>query len=96
MMKQSKLYKKMLGFNDHRVTYKMFYRECAEALKQFQNIHIGERCFIVGNGPSLRCEDLDMLKQEITFGSNYIYKIFNKTDWRPTYYFNSDNMVLKK
>ena len=45
-----------------------------------------DRCFIIGNGPSLRIDDLNMLQDEITFAANSIYGIYDKTNWRPTYY----------
>lgn len=61
-------------------------------LEKFQNIHKGKRCFIVANGPSLRMDDLDLLKQhgEICMGVNGIFKAFNMTEWRPDYYFICD------
>ncbi|MEH7401756.1 6-hydroxymethylpterin diphosphokinase MptE-like protein [Gottfriedia acidiceleris] len=55
-------------------------------LKQFKNIHKGERCFIVATGPSLLNSDLEKLKNEITFSMNSIFLAFEETDWRPTYY----------
>ncbi len=68
------------------------YREKILALK---DSHKGERCFIIGNGPSLTPADLTMLKDEYTFAANRIYHIFNKTSWRPTYYFCQDEVVFK-
>ena len=67
-------------------------------LKKFKNIHQGERCFIIGNGPSLRAEDLDTLMKnnEVTFGMNRIYKIFSETEWRPTYYCCEDVLIIKE
>ena len=61
-------------------------------LKKFKDIHKGERCFVVGNGPSLSVEDLEKIhtSNEISFAANKIYKIFDKTNWRPTYYGVSD------
>jgi hypothetical protein len=56
----------------------------------------GKRCFIIGNGPSLNPEDLEKLKGEITFASNKIYKIFNQTTWRPTFYMVVDSVVLEE
>ncbi|MDO4276030.1 MAG: DUF115 domain-containing protein [Eubacteriales bacterium] len=53
----------------------------------------GQRCFVLGNGPSLTSEDLDKLKSEITFASNRIYKIFHETEWRPTYFVMFDEGV---
>ncbi len=55
--------------------------------------HKGERCFVIGNGPSLTAEDLELLKGEITFAANRIYTLFDRTDWRPTYYFCVDYML---
>ena len=63
-------------------------------MKNLKDIHKGERCFIIGNGPSLTPEDLDMLKEEITFSTNRIYKILDKTAWRPYYYCVSDNKIM--
>ena len=64
-------------------------------LKTLKGIHAGERCFVIGNGPSLRAEDLDKLKNEYTFAANRIFKIFEHTDWRPTYYLSTDQLVLR-
>lgn len=63
---------------------------------KFKNKYKGERCFIIGNGPSLNPEDLERLKDEFTFASNKIYKIFNKTTWRPTFYMVVDPIVLEE
>ena len=38
----------------------------------------GDRCVIIGNGPSLRSMDLSSLKDEVTFGMNRIYLLFDK------------------
>ncbi|MGN1134038.1 MAG: 6-hydroxymethylpterin diphosphokinase MptE-like protein, partial [Oscillospiraceae bacterium] len=58
--------------------------------------HKGQRCFIVATGPSLTLSDLDMLKGEITFGMNSICRIYDKTEWRPTYYGIQDIFVYPK
>lgn len=59
-------------------------------IKKYHNIHVGERCFIVSTGPSLRAEDIEKLKGEYTFSMNSIVKLFDKTVWRPTYYVIQD------
>ena len=69
------------------------YSKSVRYLKSVKDIHKGERCFIVGNGPSLTPEDLDKLKGETTFSSNRIYSIFPSTSWRPTYYAAFDESV---
>ncbi len=65
-------------------------------LKKFKNIHKGERVFLVGNGPSLRIEDLETLHKhnEICFGFNKIYQIYNKTGWRANYFAITDACML--
>ena len=63
----------------------------------YKDLHKGQRCFIVANGPSLRAEDLDRLQKagEITFGMNRIYKFFDQTSWRPTYYVCEDELIIQ-
>ena len=67
-------------------------------ISKYHNKFLGKRCFIVANGPSLRAEDLDLLHQkgEITFGMNRIYKMFDQTDWRPTFYVCEDELIAKE
>lgn len=71
-------------------------RSICKEINKYKNIHKGERCFIIGTGPSLKASDLDLLKNEITFGSNRIFEIFNQTEWRPTYYLNQDYQLICK
>lgn len=61
-------------------------------IEVYKNKHLGESCFIIGNGPSLRISDLELLtiNNIPTFGMNDIWMIFNKTIWRPTYYLAED------
>lgn len=66
-----------------------------QVLERLKDTHKGERCFIIGNGPSLQPEDLDKLKHEYTFASNRIYEIFNRTTWRPTVYLSVDQDFIK-
>ena len=53
----------------------------------------GRRCFIIGNGPSLTPEDLDKIKNEYSFAANKIFYIYDKTEWRPTFYSCGDPEV---
>lgn len=67
----------------------------AERLSLFKNIHSGERCFIIGNGPSLNKTDLSKLKDEITFGVNGIFYKTREIGFVPTYYVVEDDHVLR-
>ncbi len=65
-------------------------------LKPFKNCHDGERCFIVGTGPSLKMEDLELIKGEYSFSVNSIVLSFPDTVWRPTYYCIQDRFGYEK
>lgn len=58
----------------------------AERLDPFKDKYQGKRCFIIGNGPSLAETPLDKLIGEYSFAMNRIALIFDKTDWRPTFF----------
>ena len=65
-------------------------------IRKYKNKYKGKRCFLIGNGPSLRNEDLTRLYEnnEITFAFNRIYNIFDETKWRPTFYISQDEKML--
>ena len=71
------------------------YRDLILENRRFQNIANGRRCFIIGNGPSLTVEDLETIHKhnDVSFSSNKIYKLFDKTSWRPTYYATCDTKL---
>ena len=49
-----------------------------ERMLALKDTHRGQRCFIIGNGPSLKNTDLALLENEVTFGLNRIYLLFSK------------------
>lgn len=63
---------------------------------RFKGIHAGQRCVIIGNGPSLNRMDLSFLENEITFGLNRIYLLFEKWKFRPTYYVAVNPLVIEQ
>jgi len=65
-------------------------------LAAFRHLHRGQRCIIIGNGPSLNRMDLTFLGNEITFGMNRIYLMFEKWSFRPTYYVSVNPLVLEQ
>ena len=77
--------------------WKYCYSEDSAYIRSLQNIHQGESCFIIGNGPSLTAKDLDALHESgaICFAANRIYQIYTQTKWRPTYYLCVDIYVLR-
>ena len=65
-------------------------------LEQFRNIHQGKRCFILGNGPSLKQTDLTKLKNEYTFGMNRIYLAFDDIGFETSYYVSVNDLVIEQ
>jgi hypothetical protein len=58
-------------------------------ITDIKNKYNGERIFIVGNGPSLNQTPLTNLTDEYSFAMGGINKIFSRTEWRPSFYFNT-------
>jgi hypothetical protein len=55
-------------------------------IETYKDIYDGEKCFIVGTGPSLTVEDVKKLKGSISIGVNTLYKLFHEADWKSDYY----------
>lgn len=64
-------------------------------IKQYKGKYTGKRCFVIGNGPSLTPEDLNRIKGEYTFAANRIYNIFDRTEWRPTFFVSTDMDIMR-
>jgi len=60
-------------------------RWSAHQLEALRDRHAGQRCVIVGNGPSLKTMDLSPLRSELTFGLNRGYLLFRKLGFDTTY-----------
>ena len=63
-------------------------------IHKWQGVFVGKRCFVIGNGPSLRIEDLERLENDVTFASHGIYYAYEKTRWRPTFYTAQDQELI--
>ena len=64
-----------------------------ERIKKYKNIHKEDRCFIVCTGPSLTNNDLNLIRNEFSFGMN---SIVLQDNWHPTYYGIQDIHVYEK
>lgn len=64
-------------------------------LNFYKDIHKNNRAFVVATGPSLRVEDLELIKGNISFSCNKIYLAYELTDWRPEYYSVIDRLVAQ-
>ena len=72
------------------------YRQNRQQLESYRDTHRGERCFILGNGPSLKDMDLTPLRHEITIGLNRIYLLFPSLGFTTTYLASINPHVLRQ
>ena len=61
----------------------------------FKDIHKDKRCFILGNGPSLKEQDLSLLKDEYVFTVNQIAKHKDFDKLKTNYHFWADPTFFK-
>lgn len=66
------------------------------ALKDYRDVHRGQRCFVLGNGPSLRRTDLAPLRDEVTFGLNRVYLLFPEMGFATTYFVAVNTLVIEQ
>lgn len=67
-----------------------------QRLRSYNEKHKGQRCFILGNGPSLARMDLSALKNEMTFGMNRIYLMFDRMGFETTYHITINRYVIEQ
>ncbi len=77
-------------------TFHPWRRESVRRLPAFKDIHKGQRCFIIGNGPSLRQTDLTRLKNEHTFGLNRIFMAFPEMGFETSYYVSINDLMVEQ
>lgn len=65
-------------------------------IRQFRDKYVGQRCVIIGNGPSLRKTDLSLLRNEITFGLNRIYLMFDELGFDTTFHVVVNQLVVEQ
>lgn len=82
--------------NRHNKDYVYWYLKHSKKLSKFRDIHKGEDCFIIGNGPSLNKINLSLLKDHHTFGLNKIYLIFDKIEFDLSYHVAVNPLVIEQ
>ena len=71
-------------------------RASIRRLAELKDAHRGQRCFIIGNGPSLKETDLSRLRGEFTFGMNRIYLLFPELGFTTTYFLSVNSLVIEQ
>lgn len=77
-------------------TFHPWRRDTINRLRQLKDIHQGERCFIIGNGPSLKQTDLSHLLREYTIGMNRFYLAYPELGFTNTYYLSINDLVVEQ
>ena len=70
------------------------YAKYDKAIKELHNKHLGERCFIVGMGPSLNLTNFELIKDEILIVTNRFFVGSDKFKVNPQYWCVSDIVVF--
>lgn len=65
-------------------------------LAGYHDIHRGQRCFIIANGPSLGAMDLRALAGEFTISMNRAYILYAQWGFTPSYYVGINELVLEQ
>ena len=65
------------------------------AIKNLLDIHKGRQAWIIGNGPSVKTEDLEKFAGSITFCCNKFYMAYPLTSFRPSYTVTSDGQMIE-
>ncbi len=79
-----------------RATFHPWRRASIERLAKYKDIHRGERCVIIGNGPSLKNTDVSKIKNEFTFGMNRIYLAFPDWGFQTSYFVSINDLVIEQ
>ena len=69
-------------------------RSMTQRLANLKGKYTGQRCIIMGNGPSLNQMDLSVFNKEYLWGTNKCYLLFDRISWRPTFYTAIDTRVV--
>jgi hypothetical protein len=77
-------------------TFHPLRRDSIRQLGELKDRHRGQRCFIIGNGPSLKQTDLTRLRNEYTFGVNRIYLMFPELGFTTSYFLSVNSLVIEQ
>ena len=71
-------------------------RDTIKRIRAFRDVYKGKRCFIIGNGPSLKNTDMRKLKNEYSFGMNRIFLMFPELRFRPSFLVSVNDLVIEQ
>jgi len=80
--------------NTIRILYKKQMNKSSERIRELRIKHLGERVFILGNGPSLNETDFSLIKNETFFAANAFYKGMKNFNIKPQYWAIGDGGIF--
>ena len=90
-------YKRLVSYRETAIRAPEFYFKSPETrIQTLKDIYRGERCFIIGNGPSLNEHDLELLHGEASFAVNSFFYKSEETGFMPTFYVVEDSKVAEE
>ncbi len=79
-----------------RANFHPWRRASIQRLAAYKDRHKGQRCVIIGNGPSLKNTDISRIKDEYTFGMNRIYLAFPEWGFETSYFVSINDLVIEQ
>lgn len=64
------------------------------AINEIKANHDTSTIFVIGNGPSLNKQNLNLLKNKLTIASNAFHLIYDRINWRPTIFTIEDPIIV--
>lgn len=74
----------------------MILKDVLKKNRSLDSIHSGRRCFIVGNGPSIKSQDITLLKNEITITASSFFRHPDAKTISPDYWVLADPLFWEK
>jgi len=65
-------------------------------LRAYRDRYAGKRCFIIGNGPSLKNTNMQHLQGEYTFGMNRIFLMFPELGFKTNFLVSVNDLVIEQ
>jgi len=84
------------GRHQAAAAFSLRFHDSKQQIRGYRDRHRGQRCFVIGNGPSLRKTDMSMLRDEFTFGLNRIYLLFPELGFTTTYLVTVNTLVIEQ
>lgn len=90
------LYRRVSSLPDHLAWRGREGRRNAALLAPYRDKYLGERCFLIANGPSLKKVNLSLLKNEHVICMNRAYLLFDEIGFVPDLFVCVNELVLEQ